>query len=321
MKKLLISDKMLRLISFIVAVLIWLYINIVINPSIEVTVRDLPIQFVGTEKLNDNGLGIVTESATTVTLKIKGNRKTMGKNNMDTIIAKADVSNVYNTGTVSVPVEVVIPFENSGISNQSVYAVDISVEKIKSKTLNLEINTEGSLADGYMAGPIDINPSSVTISGPESVIGKIVKAGVTLDYGNADVDIDAEVPIRLYGADGKEFSIMDAILTRINRDNTGCKVHCAVVKLKEVDIHPIFDDDELIKRDQIIYSIYPSEVQIYGETALTAKISSISTEIISTEKLRENKKVKVKLNIPEGVKVLQDIGEVEITLKDVQGQN
>ena len=47
MKKLLISDKMLRLISFIVAVLIWLYINIVINPSIEVTVRDLPIQFVG----------------------------------------------------------------------------------------------------------------------------------------------------------------------------------------------------------------------------------------------------------------------------------
>ena len=103
MKKLLISDKMLRLISVIVAVLIWLYINIVINPSIEVTVRDLPIQFVGTEKLNDNGLGIVTESATTVTLKIKGNRKTMGKNNMDTIIAKADVSNVYNTGTVSVP--------------------------------------------------------------------------------------------------------------------------------------------------------------------------------------------------------------------------
>ena len=321
MKKLLISDKMLRLISFIVAVLIWLYINIVINPSIEVTVRDLPIQFVGTEKLNDNGLGIVTESATTITLKIKGNRKTMGKNNMDTIIAKADVSNVYNTGTVSVPVEVVIPFEKSGISNQSVYAVDISVEKIKSKTLNLEINTEGSLADGYMAGPIDINPSSVTISGPESVIGKIVKAGVTLDYGNADVDIDAEVPIRLYGADGKEFSIMDAILTRINRDNTGCKVHCAVVKLKEVDIRPIFDDDELIKRDQIIYSINPSEVQIYGETALTAKISSISTEIISTEKLRENKKVKVKLNIPEGVKVLQDIGEVEITLKDVQGQN
>ena len=49
-----------------------------------------------------------------------------------------------------------------------------------------------------MAGPIDINPSSVTISGPESVIGKIVKAGITLDYGNADVDIDAEVPIRLY---------------------------------------------------------------------------------------------------------------------------
>lgn len=315
MKKFLISDKMLRLISVIVAIIIWLFINIVINPSIEVTVRDLPIQFIGAEKLNESGLDVVNESATTVTLKIKGNRKTMGKNNMDSIIAKADIGNIYNEGTVSVPVEIVIPFENSGISSQSVYAVDINIEKLKTKKLGIEIKTDSSLADGYMAGPIEVNPSNVYVTGPESVVDRIVKAGVVLNYNNADVDIDVDAPIRLYGADGKEFSSMDAISVRIHKDVENAKIHCTVVRLKEVEISPVFDEDSQ-DNTQLSYSVNPSVVQIYGDTKRTAKIGAISTEIISTEKLRENKKVKVKLIVPDEVKILQDITEVEVSLKE-----
>lgn len=316
MKKLFASDKMLKLISVVVAVVMWFYINIIINPSIEATVRDLPIQFVGIEKLNENGLGIVNESATTVSLKVKGNRKRMGKSNLDTIIARVNVSEIFEAGTTSVPVEIVVPFENSGVSDQSLYAVDVSVERIVEKTLNIEISTEGTLAKDYMAGPIEVLPSSVTISGPESVTDKIVKAGAVLNYNNADVDIDDSAPIRFYGSDGKEFSTMDAILTRINSDTSHVGIHCTVVKLKKVEIKPIFDDEDLMKRENIKYTLNPSDVQIYGDTALTAKIDYIATETISMEKLKENKKVKAKLVVPNGVKVLLDIGEVEVSLNE-----
>ena len=322
MKKLFMSDKMLKIISVAVAIIIWLYIIIVIDPSVEVSVRDLPILFVGMDKLNENGLSIVNESATTLSLKVKGSRKKMGNNNMDTIIAKADVGSISEEGIISVPVEVVIPFENSGISSQNHYTVDVSVEKLVTKTLDLEIETEGTLAGDYMAGPIEINPSSVTISGPESVIGRIMSAGVVLNYGSADVDIDTELPIKLYGADGKEFSVLDAILTRINQDVSYTNIHCSVVKLKSVKITPIFDereDREII--NGISYSLNSETVQIYGDASFTSKINSISTEPIPLEKLLENKKVKVKLDIPEGVKVLEDISEVEISLKETQNQD
>lgn len=319
MKKAFVNDNVLKGISVVVAIVIWLYIIIVLDPAVEVNVRDLPIQFVGEEQLNANGLSVVNESATTLSLKVKGSRKKMGKNDMKTIIAKVDVSAIKSEGKTSLPVEVVVPFENAGISSQNHYNVDVKAEKLVEKQLNLEVKTEGTLAENYMAGPIKTDPEAITIKGPESVVGKIARAGVVLDYANADVDIDAEVPIKLYGTDGKELPALDAILTRIQQDVTSTKIHCSVVKLREVSIIPNFGEaraeDGAVLNQDFSYSVNPEKVQIYGEDRLTAKITAIETEPISMEKFLDNQKVKVKLQIPDGVKILRDVTEVEVTMK------
>lgn len=59
MKKAFVNDNVLKGISVVVAIVIWLYIIIVLDPAVEVNVRDLPIQFVGEEQLNANGLSVV----------------------------------------------------------------------------------------------------------------------------------------------------------------------------------------------------------------------------------------------------------------------
>lgn len=319
MKRIFANDNALKVISVIVAVLIWAYIILVLDPAVEVSVRDLPIQFVGEEQLNENGISVVNESATSISIKLKGSRKKMGRYDMKTIIAKADVSGISEVGQTTIPVEVVVPFENVGISNQSHYTVDVKTEKLVKKELGLEVKTTGSLAEDYMAGPIVAEPDSVTISGPESVVGKIVKAGVTLDYAGADVDIDNVLPIRFYGMDDKELLAMDALMNRVHQDAKESEVHCAVVKLRRVKITPQFsaaDADERARfLEDLSYTLDPEEVQIYGDDKLTAKISVIQTEPIPIEKFTDNDKVKVKLIVPDGVKILRDISETELTLQ------
>lgn len=315
MKKLAMSDKMLKVISVIVAIVIWFYIIVVLDPAIEVTIRDLPIQFVGEEHLREQGLGVVSESATTLTVKIKGSRKKMGRNDMKTIIAKVDLSNIEQTGTMPLPVEVVIPFEHTGISSQSDYMIDVKTEKLVEKTLNLEVKTTGSLAENFMAGPIKTDKEQVIVSGPESVIGKISGAGVVLDYADSDVDIDQNLPIKLYGTDKKEILPTDAILTRIHQNIKETMIHCSVVKLRTVKIQPVFD--AAVGEDmEKLCVITPETVQIYGDDGLTAKVESIHTAPISVEKFFDTKKVKTKLVIPEGVKILKDIFEVEISMNE-----
>ncbi|MBQ4146079.1 MAG: YbbR-like domain-containing protein, partial [Clostridia bacterium] len=311
MKNIFSNDNSLKVISVIVAILIWIYIIIVLDPAVEVNVRDLPIQFVGEEVLAERGISVVNESATAISIKVQGSRKRMGKYDMKTIIARVDMSGINEVGQTSLPVEVVVPFENVGISSQSHYNVQITTEELVEKQINLDIKTEGSLAENYMAGDITLSPESVTIKGPKSVVGKINKAGILLEYANADVDIDVELPIRFYGVDEKIIPVQDALMKRISQDIQSTKVHCEVVKLREVNITPRFSAESYDERDAVLndakIAINPETVLIYGDDKVTAKIGTIYTTEVPVEKFIDNKKAKAKLIIPEGVKILKDI--------------
>lgn len=313
MKKLLASDGALKIISVLIAIGIWVYIAFVMNPAIEVTVRDLPIQFIGGESLNSRGLAVISESATTVTVKIKGSRKKMGNNDMKTIIAKADISSITETGETNIPIEIVIPFENQGVSSQSEYSVNVKVEKSAEKTLDIEVSTIGTLAPDYMPGDIVCDPKKVTLSGPKSAVDKISKAEAVLNYNNEDVDIDTSAQIVFYGADNKEISMLDALMGRISISVDNVNIHCPVLKMHKAEVKAEFGRQEL--PENFSYKTDPFEVYVFGDENVSSKINEIKTEQIPLDKLLDNGKVKVKLIIPNGVKIFHDISEVEISIE------
>lgn len=313
MKKLLASDGALKIISVLIAIGIWVYIALVMNPAIEVTVRDLPIQFIGGESLNSRGLAVISESATTVTVKIKGSRKKMGNNDMKTIIAKADISSITETGETNIPIEIVIPFENQGVSSQSEYSVNVKVEKSAEKTLDIEVSTVGTLAPDYMPGDIVCDPKKVTLSGPKSAVDKISKAAAVLNYNNEDVDIDTIAQIVFYGADNKEISMLDALMGRISISVDNVNIHCPVLKMHKAEVKAEFGRQEL--PENFSYKTDPFEVYVFGDENVSSKINEIKTEQIPLDKLLDNGKVKVKLIIPNGVKIFHDISEVEISIE------
>ena len=314
MKKILSSDNSLKVISVLIAICIWIYISLVMDPAIEVTVRDLPIQFVGQEGLNNRGLAVISESATTVTVKVKGSRKKMGNNDMKTIIVKADVSAIDKEGTQSVPVEIVIPFESQGISSQSIYTVDVKTEKYTEKEVDVRVKAVGSAALDYIADTPVANPSKITVKGPESAVEKIVVANCTLNYNGADVDIDAELPVTFSGEDGKEISSLDAIMKRVSVSAERVKVHCPILKMRKVEVKANFGGQHL--PDDFVYRTDPSEVFVYGADKILSELNEISTEEIPLDKLNDNKKIKVKLKIPNGIKVYNGISEAEISIED-----
>ncbi len=313
MKKILASDNSLKIMSVIIAIIIWMYITVVMDPSIEVPVRDLPIQFVGQEALEARGLSVMNESVKKVSIKVKGNRKRMGNNNMQSIIVKVDESIITETGVHSIPVEVIIPFENQGITSQSAYTVDIFVEELSKKTLDVEVVKSGSVATDYVSGDVVCDPKTVTVKGPKSALEKIGKAVVKLNLNGEDVDINKELPVEFLDADGKDISSLDALLTRISATPENVKVHCPVLKIRTVTPEINFGWQGLPKG--YTYTTEPKELYIYSENPNLLKNAVISTEEIWTDKLVENKKVKAKLYIPDGIKVLYDIEEIEISIK------
>ncbi len=308
MKKMFEKDSVLKIMALLISIVIWLYITVVVNPFVEVTVRDIPIQFIGEEVVEANNLSIVSESLSTVTVKVKGNRRRMGSYDMKSIIAKVDMSGITYAGTVELPIDIVVPFEHESITSTSAYSVSIVTEKSVEKTLDIVASPTGRLADGFMPGDIKIEPKTVTIKGAESLIGKIGKATVNFSYNNADVDIDVDEAISLYGVNGEEITARDVLFERIHKNIDTAKVHCPVLKLKKVGVDLRLSGDTNGKK----YSAKPSSVLIYAPDGLTANIESVQTENIDVNSFKDKDKIKVKLVIPTGIKVLEDIAEVEV---------
>lgn len=313
MKKILASDNSLKIISVIIAIIIWMYITVVMDPSIEVHVRDLPVQFVGQEILESKGLSVMNESVKKVSIKVKGNRKRMGNNSMDSIIVKVDESVISEPGVHSLPVEVIIPFENQGITSQSAYTIDIFVEEMAKKSFDIEVIQSGALASGYVTGDIAIEPKTVTVKGPKSAIEKISRAAVKLSVNGEDVDIDKELPVSFFDAEGKDASSLDALITRITPSLETVKVHCPVLKTRTITPEVNFGWQGL--PEGYTFTLEPKEISIYSEDPNLLKSATVSTEEIWIDKLVENEKIKVKLIVPSGIKVQNNIEEIEISIK------
>lgn len=313
MKKIFLSDNALKVISVIVAIGIWIYISIIMDPAIEITVRDLPIQFTGTEVLDGKNLAVISESATSVTVKIKGSRRKMGNNSMKSIIVNADLSAVENEGIQTVPIIITVPFENQGITSQSDYTVDVNIEPAIEKEYKIGVKTEGKLAENYMSDAITVSPDTVKIRGAKSAVEKIEKAEIKLSYDNEDVDIDRTLPVTIYGAEGKEINDVDPIQKRIRYSQRYVNVHCSVGKIKTIKIMPNFGSRGLPEGYE--WSAEPAEIYVYGDDMNEEKLTEIKTEQINIERLMENDKIKTKLVVPDGLKTIGDVSEVEISVK------
>ena len=313
MKKIFMSDNALKVISVIIAIGIWIYISIVMDPAIEITVRDLPIQFTGVESLDRKNLAVISESKTSVTVKIKGSRRKMGNNSMKSIIVNADLSSIDKEGMQTIPISITVPFENQGITSQSDYMVDVNIEPAIEKEYKIDVKTDGKLAENYMSDAITVSPDTIKIRGAKSAVEKIEKAEVNLSYDNEDVDIDKTLPVTIYEAGDKEINDVDPIQKRIRYSQRYVNVHCSVGKIKTIKISPNFGSRGLPEGYE--WSAEPAEVYVYGNDMNEEKLTEIKTEQINTERLVENDKIKVKLIIPDGIKTIGDVSEVEISVK------
>ena len=98
MKNFLSKDSVLKVISFIVAVLIWIYIIIVVDPLVDVTVRDIPVRYANRSMLADQELCVLESSDNIVELKIKGSRKKIANIDNKNVYATVDLGNITKTG-------------------------------------------------------------------------------------------------------------------------------------------------------------------------------------------------------------------------------
>lgn len=311
------NDWVLKIISFIGAVLLWMYIIIVVDPPIDVTVRDIPIQYTEQGKLASEGLSVVGNRDNTLEIKIRGSRKKLANIDKNLISATVDLSTVTSVGTHSVPVNVTIPFEYSEIVSKKPLSVDVTIDKIVEIRKDVTVVAKDLPENNYMAGDIKVTPSSVLLKGPESVIKQISSVAAFLTFDGTSEDVYTKNKVELLDNKNNIVSDESDIAELVISDVELVDIYCPIYKMKTVSVVPksIGNIPKLENGNDVKIEVIPAAVTIYGKAEQIENINEIKTELFSASELNVGDELTVKLNADEKIAgICDDIDSVTIRI-------
>ena len=211
MKKNMINKFTLKVLSLIIAILIWLLVRNVDDPIVVRTFYEIPVSIENASYFAENlEIPLLVDGKDTVKVRVKGARSVVSKLKKEDIKAVADMTQIISKDTtpIMVPVEVT----GTGISDSDITVrprnIQVDIEKQKSVEKTIAVSTGDTQPDkDYEIGNLKANPEKVTISGPETIINKIDKVVALIDVtGRKESNIEIKSQLKIYDKNLDELS-------------------------------------------------------------------------------------------------------------------
>lgn len=291
------NDKVLFVLSFFIAVALWMVVISERNPQTANVIRGVAVSYVNTETMDGAGLKIISTSNETADVKIFGRLSEASLVTMRDVSVTADMSQINKPGTYEISLAATVG--RTGVSVETVTPATIQVQAdyiVKNKR-DVEAKFINNLPDGYEAGDVSLSTTSVTVEGPENTLQKIAKAVAEIDLNNVTDDISGSFPLKLVDANGKEI-----VSDKLTVSTTEVWADVKIIKEKTVPVQIVLDGEVDLSRTGHSVSAQPENVVIKGKKSDVDSIDKIETEPVLRSVIPEEAgTVAAKLRLPTGV--------------------
>ena len=311
MKSFFPRDSVLKIASFIIAIILWFYVILVVDPSVEIVVKDIPLRYANQNVLEEKGLGLVVDPDATVELKISGSRKKIANIENKNIYATVDLANMNSVGTFTLPISISIPYEYDEIISKKPNNATVVIDEISTAEREVKIKTTGSVANGYMAGTPVHSVEKVMLKGAESLVEKVAGVEAVLDFDGRTGEINDRERLYFVDSSGKRIPSEDVVYQAVTIDVDTVEINCPVMKLKTV---PVSVDAAALGSGYKI-TLQPSNVTVYAENEILDELTEIVADAIDAEKLLVEGTQTLTLQVPEGVSMRDGIKEVTVKIE------
>lgn len=298
------SGIMTKIIAVMAAVILWIFVMNEQNPLAERTIT-IPVVI----KNLDADQRIVLNTLPSVQVRIRAPRLMLAGINDSDIKASIDLSDL-SAGTHSVRVQLTLP-PNIELLDTSPAAMQVVLDDLITQKLQVQVQTEGKLTDGFQLENITVNPTFVLATGPASERNQVSTAKVVLRLNDAKESFQVEAtPIIGEGQNLSSHWFVSPATVQVTTEIAASVEKVVPVQIKTTGLLPI---GFRVKK----MSALPSEVLINGSDDSVRGIRVIRTEPISLENIKENTTEMVNLNFPPGIGSKQTSVTVSIEIDKV----
>jgi YbbR domain-containing protein len=289
------NNKIVNIIfSILVSIGLWVYVVGEVNPETTEKFQDVPVRFINTSVLAEDGLALADPGNPTVTVVISGSRSDMKGLTESEIDIIADLSGLVKGEnqiqlTVSLPNEMKLQSISSG-------KVRVTIESLVTAEKPIQIKYQGDIPEGKEPGAISILPSTVQVSGAVSSIEKVqyVKAVVSVDDLKA---ISQELEIDLIPVDKDDAKVSYLFLSQKQ-----AIINVTLLELKTVPLN--VEVTGSVPNGFVLDSKkIPETITIKGTSDEISKIVSVAGTTIDISGENASVEIPIQLTLPEGIEV------------------
>lgn len=213
MKEKITNNLSLKILSLIVAILVWLLVINVDNPIVTRTFVVTDVQLLNEAYIDADGkMCMRDKDQEPIRVTVKAQRKVLDDITSADIRAVADLQQAVslNTNPVMVPITATIRKvspENIQVTPQN---LSLHIEDKETQEFVVNVTTNNTKPDrNYEIGSLISSPEKIRITGPTSLITKIDKVTAFVDVGGATSDVTRETNVSVIDKNGEEFSTQD----------------------------------------------------------------------------------------------------------------
>lgn len=302
------NKNIVRILSLLIAVVLWAYVMGEINPETTIKFKNINVEILNQESLEDRGLALVGTRNYTVDIALEGKRSAVKKVKKEDIGVTADVTG-YKKGTHYVEVKVSTP-DNTKVSNIKESRIKVKIDRLVAvrKVVNVVLTEKGS--SDLELGNISVTPEEIEVTGAESTVAKVKNINVAVTKAQIEDADGEEVRADAKPVD-KNGNTVKGVTLSVNSVNVKAKLyHFKTVPLK-VNIK-----GKVGARYQVANMDVPNDITIRGLKTALSKIESIKADV-DISRVTESTELPVNPKLPKGVQISNrsDDMKVKLTLK------
>ena len=316
MKKLLLNNWPLKLVSLLAAIGIWLMIMYITDPTTTKT-YNVPITLVNENIVRERGRSVNVLEDQSVTVRVQKNRSIVNALKTSDFKAVADFSKMYEDTQVPVTVTCTSSKVSKSDYSQDKYSLAIELEPLSTITVPITYKLSGEPAEGFAIGDVGMEPSKVTITAPSSYVSIIREAVVMVDVDNVSEDFTVETALHIYDGNGVLLDPMESKDTIIDAKGLiTCDVKVFLIKKVPVIVQPTNTNRVADGYTFVGSTVVPETVTISGTRAVMAKVSSVIINDVSAAGLTDSRTIEVDMTrfLPDDVDIVDDNKKAHVTL-------
>ena len=302
-------------ISILVALGIWVYVDITQDITASKEISNISVEFQGEDTtLAERGLMLLPDSETTIDLKLEGAKSILAQLDTAKLRVQADLSAVTETGIQTVPCRVIYPeykFSSrlTATTPTNSFNITIDVGELYSREVEIRCDIQGTVAEGYIAGEPQFTPEKLELRGPQEEVDAVSYAKVSLNIEDATETVDQALPYVLYNEAGEPISGGD-----IHAVQDEIRVVLPVDVVKELPLEIDFQEFPGLSKNNVSYRIEPASIVVSGEASLLNDVDRLVLDSFDLSQLGGNEVYHYVIQLPEGCTNLRGVARATLSI-------